>query len=159
MERLQRMISIAEILTPAQVDLKVEAATKDEAVLKVLDLLRGDPRVQNWERLRRAVQERNAPAVEQNECGILIAHGRTNSLSGLVMAAGRLLQPLTCPEIAVPIRLVFVAGIPRAVDTEYLRVIGAIVRALRDRHQLERLLGVKEAARFVTLLSSQETRL
>jgi len=150
------MISISEILTPARVDLKIEAATKEAAVLRVLDLLRGDPRVHDWERLRKAVMERNAPAVEQSECGILIAHGRTNSLSGLVMAAGRLVEPIACAEIGVPIRLVFVAGIPRAVDTEYLRVVGSIVRGLRDKTQRERLLGVKETARFVGLLASQE---
>lgn len=151
------MISIEEILTPAHVDLKLTATTKEAAVLQVLDLLRGDPRVGEWERLRHAVVDRNAPAIEQSECGILIAHGRTNSISRLVMAAGRLVEPIECAEIGVPIRLVFVAGIPHAVDTEYLRVLGAIVRVLRDKAQRERLLGVKESARFVSVLASQES--
>ena len=151
------MTSIAEILKPAQVDLKLQATTKEEAIERVLDLLRGDPRVEDWERLHQAVLKRNAPALEQAGVGILIAHGRTNSLDGLVMAAGRLEIPLVCKEIASPVRLVFVAGIPRAVDMEYLRVVGAIVRIFRDKHQLERLLGVKESVRFVSLLSSQES--
>lgn len=152
------MISIGEILNPAQVDLNLQAATKCEAIEKVLNLLRGDPRVQDWERLHAAVLKRNAPAIEQEGLGILIAHGRTNSLSGLVIAAGRLETPLTCDEISAPVRLVFVVGIPRAVDTEYLRVVGAIVRIFRDKHQLDRLLGMKESVRFVALLTSQESQ-
>jgi hypothetical protein len=55
--------------------------------------------------------------------------------------------------------LVFVAGIPGAFTSEYLRIVGAIVRICRDRRQLDRLLTIKEPERFVSLLSSGEVKL
>ena len=55
--------------------------------------------------------------------------------------------------------LFFVAGIPSAFTSEYLRIVGAIVRMCRDRRQLRSLLLAKNAERFVTLLGSGEVKL
>lgn len=153
------MIPIAEILTSDHVNLALASRDQAGGVEEVLAKLNGDPRVENWEELRSSVIERNAPALSAGGCGICIAHGRTNAVHSLVMAAGRSTTGVSSPEIREKVRLIFVAGIPSAFDSEYLRIVGAIARVCRDEAVLKKLLTVDDPAKFVALLASGEARL
>lgn len=153
------MIPISEILLPEQVNLSLAARDQADGVEEVLSKLNGDPRVQDWPGLVQAVTQRNAPALTCHDCGICIAHGRTNAVSSLVMAAGRSPSGLASPDVREKIRLVFVAGIPSAFDSEYLRIVGAIARLCRDQALLQRLLAAPDADRFTAILASGETKL
>ncbi len=153
------MISIGEILQPEHVVLTLAATDKVAAVEEVLAKLNGDDRVKDFDELRTSVLARNAPAIAENGVGICIAHGRVESVSSLVMAAGRLSEGFRCKDVRDPVRLVFVMGIPAAFNAEYLRIVGAIARICRDPKQLHRILGVKDSHDFVHLLESGEVKL
>ncbi len=153
------MIPISEILQADHVNLALSATDQDGGVLEVLGKLRGDARVQDWEALHAAVIDRAAPALSCSGSGVCIAHGRTNAVTSLVMAAGRSSGGLSSKGIREKVQLVFVAGIPSAFDSEYLRVVGAIARLCRDKEMLDKLLHVADPARFVELLATGETRL
>jgi len=153
------MTPISDILFPAQVNLALNSKDQDAGVREVLSKLNGDPRVRNWEELSQAVITRNVPALTANGCGICIAHGRTQAVGSLVMAAGISPAGLVSPDIPDRVRLVFVAGIPLAFDSEYLRIVGAIVRLCSDEKNLEELLRVSDPARFIELLAGKEGEL
>jgi len=153
------MTSIGEILHPDHINLSLSAQDKKSAVEEVMAKLNGDARVGDFSALREAVLSRNAPAIAESGCGICIAHGRTESISALVLAAGRSQEGFACEDITEPVKLVFVAGIPMAFNADYLRIVGAIARICRDRHQLERLLAAKTAVHFVDLLGTGEMKL
>ena len=153
------MIPISEILTSSHINLALSAGDQVGGVTEVLSKLNGDPRVLDWDTLAKAIIGRNAPAISCGPCGICIAHGRTNAVQSLVMAAGRSVEGLSSPNIREPVRLVFVAGIPAAFQSEYLRIVGAIARLCRDSVLLNELLSVKDPEKFVGLLSSGEARL
>lgn len=153
------MTPISEILQPEHVNISLAASDKDSAVLAVLARLNGDGRVKDFELLQQKVMERNASCIVENGCGICIAHGRTEAVSSLILAAGRLPDGIACSEIEAPLRLVFVAGIPSAFNSEYLRIVGAIARICRDKHQLERLLAAKTPVYFIELLVAGEVKL
>jgi mannitol/fructose-specific phosphotransferase system IIA component (Ntr-type) len=153
------MTPITEILNPAHVRLGLEAPDEAGAVDAVLALLEGDRRVLDFFRLSESVKTRSAGGIVEHGCGICIAHGRTESISSLVMAAGRFPQGVPAREGEVLMKLIFVAGIPAAFSSEYLRTVGAIARICRDRHQLERLLAAKTASQFVDLLGVGEAKL
>jgi mannitol/fructose-specific phosphotransferase system IIA component (Ntr-type) len=153
------MIPISEILTPAHVNLALAATDQAGGVDEVLSKLNGDPRILDWDALKQSITGRNAPAISCGTCGICIAHGRTNAVQSLVMAAGRSPAGLISPHVKEPVRLVFVAGIPAAFHSEYLRVVGAIARLCNDKALLEKLLAVQDPEQFVGLLSTGETKL
>jgi hypothetical protein len=97
------MMRLGDVLLPGQVNLALEGTDKNDCVLRVIELLRGDSRVKDFDALVAAVMERSAPAIEENGCGICIAHGRTQGVSALVMAAGRLPEGIVSPETKNPI--------------------------------------------------------
>ena len=123
------MTPIGDVLQPDHVNLALAAREPAGAVEEVLAKLDGDERVKNLAILREAVLKEAAPAISENGC------------------------------LADPVMLVFVAGIPRAFTSEYLRIVGAIVRMCRDRRQLRSLLLAKSGERFVALLGSGEVKL
>ena len=153
------MTPIGDVLQPDHVTLALAARDPAGAVEEVIAKLDGDERVKNLSILREAILKEAAPAISENGCGICIAHGRTESITSLVMAAGRSTEGVRYPGLADPVKLVFVAGIPNAFTSEYLRIVGAIVRMCRDKRQLHRLLVAKDAERFVALLGSGEVKL
>ncbi len=153
------MTPIADVLQPDHVLLALAARDPSAAIEEVMGTLEGDERVRDLAALREAVSAQPAPAIAENGCGICIAHGRTESVTSLVMSAGRSAQGIAFPKLTEPVRLVFVAAIPGAFTSEYLRIVGAIVRICRDKRQLDRILATKEPDRFVALLTSGEVRL
>jgi mannitol/fructose-specific phosphotransferase system IIA component (Ntr-type) len=153
------MTPIADVLQPDHVVLALAARDPSAAIEEVVATLQGDERVRDFAALRQAVFAQPAPAIAENNCGICIAHGRTELVTSLVLAAGRSAEGIAFPKLSDPVKLVFVAGIPSAFTSEYLRIVGAIVRICRDRRQLDRILRTKEPDRFVALLSSGEVKL
>ena len=153
------MIPISEILLPSHVNLALSARDQAGSIDELLALFNGDPRVNDKDALVQAVTERNAPAISCNDCGICIAHGRTDAVTSLVMAAGRSPRGVESPEVREKVRLVFVAGIPSAFNSEYLRVVGAIARLCKDKSLLKKLLSVNDPSEFIRILAGGETRL
>jgi len=153
------MIPISEILLPGHVNLSLTGKDQAAGIDELLVKFNGDPRVINCDALVQAVTERNAPAISCNGVGVCIAHGRTNAVQSLVMAAGRSEKGLVSPEIREKVRLVFVAGIPSAFDSEYLRIVGSIARFCRDKELLDKVLKAPTPDDFITLLSRQEVKL
>lgn len=152
-------MTIDEILRPADVNLALRADAKTAAVEEVLGALRGDERVLNWEEVRRVIVERDAPALEHDGRSICIAHGRTKAVTALTMAAGRAPAGVICPETELRVHLLFVVGIPAAMDSEYLRLVGAIARVCRDERLMAELLEAPDGEAFVQGLAAATERL
>ncbi len=151
------MISIADILQPEHVNLALAATTPRDAVEEVMGKLHGDPRVADFEKFSAAVIARDAPALDADGLGVCIAHGRTNAVDSLVMAAGR--TKVGVNFRGVKVNLVFVAGIPSAFDSEYLRIVGTIARLCREPATADALLSAPDGAAFVSLLEAASVKL
>jgi mannitol/fructose-specific phosphotransferase system IIA component (Ntr-type) len=148
------MPAISTHLLAGSVDLGLRAADIPGCVRDVVGLLRGDSRVDDFNNLLAAVVSRNAPLLDEGGCGILIAHGRTNAVNRLVLAAGR--PVLTTAGLPC---LIFAAGIPAAFNSEYLRVVGVIARACRDEVARDGLLAAATPDNFISILSQTEKSL
>ncbi len=153
------MITIADILPPAHVSLTLSSEDQKGGIAEVLGSLQGRPGVGDWDALREAVTARNAPAISCGACGVCIAHGRTNAVQSLVMAAGRSSEGLTSSNISERVRLVFVVGIPAAFQSDYLRIVGTIARLCHDKDLFGALLSAQTSEKFVHLLTRAEVKL
>ncbi|MEI8292428.1 MAG: PTS sugar transporter subunit IIA [bacterium] len=153
------MISIRQILQPGHINLSLSCNALEPAVAEVLASLSGDIRILQWNPFRESVLERNAPAIDAEGCGIVIAHGRTDAVSSLVMAVGRSNEGMPSLHSTETIRLVFVAGIPSALNSEYLRIVGTIARLCSQGELVQKLLSATSPAQFLDVLCSAEASL
>lgn len=152
------ILTFSEVLLEKQVLLSLEASSKAAAIQLLLQSLESDDRISSHEELAAAVIGREAAALEENGIGICIAHGRTNAVRSLVMAAGRFDVPIVIDEISSPLSLVFVAGIPAAFSTEYLRLVGAIARICSAPDQIQSLLNAPSPSDFIGFLENKLNR-
>lgn len=150
------MISIRQILQPGHINLSLSSTDVSSAVGEVLASLSGDIRILQWDALKKSVLERNAPAIDADGCGIVIAHGRTDAVGTLVMAAGRSNEGFPSKDTSEKVRLVFVAGIPSALNNEYLRVVGTIARLCSKKALVQELLSAPTQDAFIDTLCSGE---
>lgn len=143
---------IEEILLPRHVNLSLRATDKAGGVAELLAMLRGDSRVIDAGQFEKAVIDRDAATLCEGPVNMCIAHGRTSAVRSLVFAAGRSAAGMTCPESGELVKLIFVAGIPSAMHSQYLRVVGATVRACRTEAGANGLLTARTAEDFIELL-------
>lgn len=147
------MPPLAHDLPPHRIQLGVRAACLEEAVGRALESLRGAPGVRDFAAMAAAVTARPAAVAGEEGHQIAIAHGRTECVDRLLLAAVRVEPP---PAAAAFPRLIFVAAIPSSYNAEYLRAVGAIARACSTPQGYESLMRAPTPSAFSSLLEEAE---
>jgi mannitol/fructose-specific phosphotransferase system IIA component (Ntr-type) len=140
------MIRFGEILFPEHIILDLPAKTREEAVYAVAKSLGGDSRVTDWATFYKSLSESDRSAKCNLELGLTMPHTRTDAVTAMVMAFGRLAMPLVVSS--EEIRYVLVIGIPETMDADYLRLVGVLMRVFRDS-KLQADLGSAETPEAV----------
>ena len=153
------MITIADILRPEHIDLDLKMANQEEAVNHVASLLRDDARVTDWNAFYQGLTSTQPSLAGPGGAEICIPHTRTDSVTGMVMSAGRSEAGILVAEAEWPIHFVFVIGVPVALAADYLRIIGALTRIFKDSAAKDRLRRTEKPADFLKLLASGEMKL
>jgi mannitol/fructose-specific phosphotransferase system IIA component (Ntr-type) len=148
------MIRFREALASGQIVLDLEAATVSEAIRKLAETLRSDPRVGSWPELEAAWQAKAQTAVVPIRTGVAFFHARTKAVSELVMGFGRLRTPV--PDRGELVRFILLLGIPKAIDAEYARLVGALMRVLRDQRLCESFQHAQRPEEVLGLIERAE---
>ena len=148
------MIPLRAALEPGQIVLDLEAVALPEAVRKLAETLRSDPRVGSWPELAAAWQAKVEGPGLPVRAGVAFVHARTKAVSELVMSFGRLHTPVA--DGGEPIQFILLIGIPKAIDAEYARLVGALMRVLRDQRLCNAFRGAKRPEEVLTILERAE---
>jgi len=151
------MNRIREILLPKQILLNVKATTREEAITQVGDSLKGDNRIIDWPGFSQSLGECERSSKVNIGLGLTIPHGRTDTVTSMVMAFGRLAEPIR--RGPATIRFVLVIGIPETMDADYLRLVGALMRSFRDDHLRKALETAKTPEAVLSAFERGETHL
>ena len=89
------------------------------------------------------------------EYGIAVPHVRTATVTKMVMAFGRLKEPIQEPD--GPIQFVVLVGIPETMDAEYLRLVGTLMRVFRSEKLRDKLLHAEKPAQIIDIFERVET--
>ena len=149
------MITIGDILLSKHILLDLESRTQAKAIAKVAELLESDNRVKDWERLDAGLLPGSACMANGSGSGICIAHLRTDAVSAMIMGVGRSMVGIPGDD-GTRIRLVFVIGVPVALASDYLRIIGALARIFRSEKGETALLKAQTAEEFLETLCTLE---
>ena len=135
------MSTIAHSLLIKDIHSQLKANDHRDAFEELLSPLRSDSRVRDWECLRSALLANTFnDHFAESPSTLFLHHGRTESVSSLVLALGRSKKGLLLPGQEQRIHLVIAAAIPEALNNEYLRILGAIARVCREPSTLSGLL-------------------
>lgn len=151
------MITIADILNPKHVNLDLKSTSQEEAVFQVAQLLKSDERVLDWGDFYEALKAKSPCLNASTEFEVCIPHARTNSVSSMVMSVGRSKEGISISESERRINYIFVIGVPVTMASDYLRIIGALARILKNAEK--KLRGASTAQQFVSILTENEMAL
>lgn len=151
------MNRIRETLLPKQILLDVKATTREEAIKEVTDSLHGDNRIIDWPGFVETLAECARSQKVNIGLGLTIPHNRTDTVTSMVMAFGRLAQPIRRGQASI--RFVLVIGIPETMDADYLRLVGVLMRAFREKELRKTLETAETPEEVLSAFEKGETRL
>ena len=109
----------------------------------------------DWQEFSQALRERDAAGKVKLEYGLAVPHVRTATVTKMVMAFGRLKEPVQ--ETDGPIQFVVLVGIPETMDAEYLRLVGTLMRVFRSEKLRDKLLYAEKPAEIIDIFERVET--
>ncbi len=159
MERHGSMITIGNTLKRTAIELDLKAKTCSEAVEEIATLLEGDDRIRNWNEFLEILTKKEPPVINEDALRLCLPHARTNAVRTMAIAAGFSRKGLTVPGCSFRIHYVIVIGVPITMAADYLRIVGALIRILRDVEVEQKLRTSETAGDFLTTLANREMKL
>jgi mannitol/fructose-specific phosphotransferase system IIA component (Ntr-type) len=154
------MIRIADTLRPERIRTNLTGSTMPEAIRETAFLLRSSATVLDWEELYSSVVK-NAPCITESDgsFAICLPHARTDAVSSMVMSIGISSLGVVSDCCSQPIRYFFCIGVPKALASDYLRIVGLLVRLLKDVRTETALHASPTPAEVIDILSELEARI
>ena len=125
----------------------LNAVSEQEAISKMLDTLQGHPQVPDLQELSGTVFDRQQADRPLFPGGIAFPHARTNAVSALVMVVAICSRPILFGEM--PVRLIFLVGVPKRAGAEYLELISFLARHVRGASVVDQLVKAKDMSSFL----------
>lgn len=150
---------LSKLLDPSRVTLNVHSARRTAAINEVARLLEGHAEVTNFHGFYNELlaRERLDTTCLGNE--IALPHARTEHVQGIVMAVGRSAQGVHFENGNQTVRLMFILGTPKSNPGDYLQVVSALCKILKNPANRKALLEAETPEAFIEAVSEAEEKL
>jgi mannitol/fructose-specific phosphotransferase system IIA component (Ntr-type) len=147
---------LSTLLDPARINLHVRSARRTTALNEVARLLEGHPDVRNFHGFYQELlaRERLDATCLGNE--IALPHARTEHVASIVVAVGRSEAGVLFENANENVRLMFVLGTPKTNPGDYLQVVSALCRLLKDATHRDALLHAATPEEFIAAVQQAE---
>ena len=143
-------IALADLLNERQISLQLNAGEQAGALREIVQLLAANGKIDAPGKFLEelTVREQASPSTVEN--GVVFPHLRTELVDEIVIGIGRSRKGV--PFDGATANLIFVIGVPQRFASEYLVVVGALARLLRDSGVRNTLLSARTSAQFIRAL-------
>ncbi len=150
-------MKVSDLLRKEYVVAQLEAKTKEEAINSLIDLFKNDPRVEDVDKVREAVLEREKVMSTGVGKGFAIPHGKTNSVKEIIGAFGRVKNGINYEALdGKPVNLIFLlVGKDNLIST-HIKLLSRISRLMNKDDFRNRLLDAKDEAEIIKLFGEEE---
>ncbi|HEX9252914.1 MAG TPA: PTS sugar transporter subunit IIA [Ignavibacteriaceae bacterium] len=150
-------MKVSELLKPEFIVSDLQSETKEEIINELIDLFKNDPRVEDIEKVRTAVLEREKVMSTGVGKGFAIPHGKTNAVKEIVGAFGRIKDGIDYESLdGNPVNLVFLlVGKDNLIST-HIKLLSRISRLMNKDDFRHRLMEANSAEEIVKLFSDEE---
>jgi mannitol/fructose-specific phosphotransferase system IIA component (Ntr-type) len=150
---------LSKLLDPSRIALNVQATKRTVALNEVARLLESHPDVANFQNFYNELlaRERLDTTCLGNE--IALPHARTEHVKKIVLAVGRSSEGVLFENSNQTVKLMFVLGTPKNNPTDYLILVGALCRLIKDAASREALLAAPTPEAFITTVKELEDKI
>ena len=150
-------MKVSELLKPEFIISDLKGESKEEIINELVDLFKDDPRVEDIEKVRSAVLEREKVMSTGVGKGFAIPHGKTNAVKEIVGAFGKIKDGIDYESLdGNPVNLVFLlVGKDNLIST-HIKLLSRISRLMNKDDFRHRLVEANSAEEIVKLFSEEE---
>jgi fructose PTS system EIIBC or EIIC component len=150
-------MKVSELLKPEFIISDLKGESKEEIINELVDLFKDDPRVEDIEKVRSAVLEREKVMSTGVGKGFAIPHGKTNAVKEIIGAFGKIKEGIDYESLdGNPVNLVFLlVGKDNLIST-HIKLLSRISRLMNKDDFRHRLVEANSAEEIVKLFSEEE---
>jgi fructose-specific phosphotransferase system IIA component len=150
-------MKVSDLLKPEFIIPNVKGESKEEVINELIDLFKGDPRVEDLEKVRSAVLEREKVMSTGVGKGFAIPHGKTNAVKEIIGAFGRVPDGIDYDSLdGNPVQLIFLlVGKDNLIST-HIKLLSRISRVMNKDDFRHRLIEANNSQEIIKLFSEEE---
>ena len=150
---------LSTLLDPSRIRLQVQSNKRTVALNEIARLLDGHPDVTNYQGFYNELlaRERLDTTCLGNE--IALPHARTEHVQKIVMAVGRSDSGVHFENSNQTVKIMFVLGTPKSNPTDYLQVVSALCKILKDSANRDALFAAATPEEFIQAIVTAEEKL
>jgi fructose-specific phosphotransferase system IIA component len=150
-------MKVSELLKPEFIISDLQGESKEEIINKLVDLFKDDSRVEDIEKVRSAVLDREKVMSTGVGKGFAIPHGKTNAVKEIIGAFGKIKDGIDYDALdGNPVQLVFLlVGKDNLIST-HIKLLSRISRLMNKDDFRHRLMEANNANEIVKLFSDEE---
>ncbi len=150
-------MKVSELLKPEFVIPELKGETKEDAINELIDLFKKDNRVDDIEKVRSAVLDREKIMSTGVGKGFAIPHGKTNAVKEIVGAFGKVKKGIDYDALdGNPVQLIFLlVGKDNLIST-HIKLLSRISRLMNKDDFRQRLVEANDAVEIIKLFTEEE---
>ncbi len=151
-------MKISDILKQDKIIAGLKGNTKEEAINELIDLLKGDDRIVDLEKVRTSVLEREKIMSTGVGKGFAIPHGKTDAVKEIVAAFGKTTQPLDFNSLdEEPVNLIFLLVGKDNLVGPHIKLLSRISRMMNKDEFRENLSKATTAEEIYNIFREEES--
>lgn len=152
-------VRLSQVLSPSRVILRLQQTKRTGAINEVARLLEGHPDIKDFAHFYNELlaRERVDSTCIGNE--VALPHARTEHAQSIVVAIGRSPDGVFFENSGQTVKLIFVVATPKSQPGDYLALVGALCRVLKDPAVRAALMAAETPEDFVRPLIEAEERI
>ena len=150
---------ITSLLDPARILLHVQSTKRTTALNEIARQLDGHPDVANFAGFYDELLARDRLDTTSLGNAIALPHARTEHVRKIVMAVGRTDTGIPFDASGELVRLFFVLGTPKTKPGDYLAVVSALCKILKDPADRESFMSARTPEEFIAAIAAAEAKL
>ena len=150
-------LRLIDLLDSERVRVPLASTSKEQLLREMVDLLMGAEGRDRADEVLRAVRERETVLSTGIGGGVAIPHAKTDAVSSLRIAAGRMAQEVDYDALdGQPVRLCFLLVGPESDAGGHVKALSRIARVVRSESVRDRLAAAADEAEFLRVLDEAE---
>jgi len=150
-------MKVSELLKPEFVISELKGETKEDVINELIDLFKNDSRVEDIEKIRSAVLDREKIMSTGVGKGFAIPHGKTNAVQEIVGAFGKIKSGIDYDALdGNPVQLVFLlVGKDNLIST-HIKLLSRVSRLMNKDDFRHRLVEANNSNEIIKLFNEEE---
>ncbi|GIK22190.1 MAG: PTS sugar transporter subunit IIA [Ignavibacteriota bacterium] len=150
-------MKVSDLLKPEFVVPDVKGVSKEDVINELIDLFKNDSKVEDIEKVRAAVLDREKIMSTGVGKGFAIPHGKTNAVKDIIGAFGKINEGIDYDSLdGNPVQLIFLlVGKDNLIST-HIKLLSRISRLMNKDDFRHRLLEADTKEDIIKLFSEEE---